>query len=221
MHSPSERPSPTIHEHSRGGGGAIALELVDWRRSVARLYADVRDEPSPAAAHALWRAGRDRLFKEHPQSPLPSGDRLRDAGLPYWPYDSSLRFELPLVPLRSSDCRSFSTGADGVTTLRSVGYVQFPPPLSSRVTLWWLEQYGGGLFMPLRDGTSGKTTYGGGRYLLDTAKGADLGSTGSNLIIDLNFLYHPSCRYSPLWQCPLPPPENTVAAEIEAGEKLE
>jgi uncharacterized protein (DUF1684 family) len=88
------------------------------------------------------------------------------------------------------------------------------------LTLWWLEQYGAGLFLPLRDATAGTTTYGGGRYLLDSAKGADLGGTLGMLVIDLNFLYHPSCRYSSVWQCPLAPPENTVAFAVEAGERL-
>jgi uncharacterized protein (DUF1684 family) len=76
------------------------------------------------------------------------------------------------------------------------------------------------LFVPLRDGTAGEETYGGGRYLLDTAKGADLGCVGRNLIIDLNFLYHPSCRYNDAWQCPLAPAENRIAPGIRAGEKL-
>ena len=61
------------------------------------------------------------------------------------------------------------------------------------------------VFVPLRDGTAGDTSYGGGRYLLDTAKGADLGTRGGRMVIDLNFLYHPSCRYNADWQCPLAP----------------
>jgi hypothetical protein len=86
--------------------------------------------------------------------------------------------------------------------------------------VWWLDQYGGGLFLPLRDGTAGETTYGGGRYLLDTVKGADLGTRARRLIIDLNFLYHPSCRYDSSWSCPLAPPGNTITATIEAGERM-
>ena len=86
--------------------------------------------------------------------------------------------------------------------------------------MWWLEQYGGGLFLPLRDGTSGESTYGGGRYLLDTTKGADLGGLGDHLVVDLNFLYHPSCRYSSNWTCPLAPPENELKNPILAGEQL-
>jgi uncharacterized protein (DUF1684 family) len=100
-----------------------------------------------------------------------------------------------------------------------VGLVELPP-LGAAVTLWWLEQYAGGLFLPLRDATAGAESYGGGRYLLDTAKGADLGTVGERRVVDLNFLYHPSCRYDPAWLCPLAPPENSVTARVEAGERM-
>jgi uncharacterized protein (DUF1684 family) len=196
------------------------LELLDWRRSVFELYAAVRCEQSPPAAHALWRAGRDRLFREHPQSPLPDGDRLRDTGLPYWRYDPSLRFELPLVPADPSARVTVTNAPDGAARMRSIGAIELPPPIGGRIDVWRLEQYGGGLFLPLRDGTAGEETYGGGRYLLDTAKGADLGSDDTRLIIDLNFLYHPSCRYDSVWQCPLAPPQNRVTVGICAGERL-
>ena len=87
--------------------------------------------------------------------------------------------------------------------------------------MWWLDQYGGGLFLPLRDATAGDASYGGGRYLLDTAKGADLGADGEGLVIDLNFLYHPSCRYDVRWVCPLAPPGNTIDVPVRAGERLQ
>jgi uncharacterized protein (DUF1684 family) len=109
------------------------LELTSWRRMVGELYAAVRAEDDPQRGHALWRLGRDELFRSHPQSPL---------------------------------------------------------------------------------------GYGGGRYVLDTAKGADLGGRAGRLIIDLNFLYHPSCRYNDAWLCPLAPPGNTIRAQISAGERL-
>ena len=56
--------------------------------------------------------------------------------------------------------------------------------------------------------------------VLDTAKGADLGSDGPQIVIDFNFMYHPSCRYDPRWVCPLAPPENTIDVPINAGERL-
>ena len=111
-------------------------------------------------------------------------------------------------------------GADGSTTLRLVGRLELPPPVGATIDVWWLQQYAGGLFLPLRDGTAGDTSYGGGRYALDTAKGADLGGGPGTIIVDLNFLYHPSCRYSSDWQCPLAPAGNTIRSRIDAGERL-
>ena len=195
------------------------LELADWRRRVSELYAAVRGESSPERGHALWRVGRDELFRAHPQSPLPPGDPLRTSGLPYWPYDPRLRFSLPVLPAPEPARLALADG-DGTVSLDLIGRVELPPPIGASVDAWWLRQYSGGLFLPLRDGTAGGTSYGGGRYLLDTAKGADLGGTASTLVIDLNFLYHPSCRYSSSWQCPLAPAGNTITAQVCAGERL-
>jgi uncharacterized protein len=197
-----------------------ALQLSDWRRQVSELYATVRDTPSPSDGHAIWRKQRDRLFREHPQSPLRSGDAMRQTGVAYWPYDPSQRFELPLIPAGDGARIELITGAMERTDLRSVGSIQLPAPLSATVEVWWLEQYGGGLFIPIRDQTAGQTTYGGGRYLLDTAKGSDLGMRDGRLVIDLNFLYHPSCRYDDAWQCPLAPSGNVVDVPLHAGEML-
>ena len=68
------------------------LQLTEWRREVASLYAAVRKSADPAEGHATWRAGRDALFRDHPQTPLLPDDPLRESGLPYWPYDPALRF---------------------------------------------------------------------------------------------------------------------------------
>ena len=115
---------------------------------------------------------------------------------------------------------AIDTGPDGVTRLEQVGWVTFPAPVGRRLALWWLDQYGGGLFLPVRDATAGGASYGGGRYVLDTAKGADLGSDGERIVIDFNFMYHPSCRYDPRWMCPLAPAENTIDVPVKAGERL-
>ncbi|HEY2320448.1 MAG TPA: DUF1684 domain-containing protein [Solirubrobacteraceae bacterium] len=196
------------------------LDLLDWRRRVAALYAAVRAEAVPSAAHALWRRGRDELMREHPESPLLPGDELRRAGIPYWRYDPALRFELELETTGEPATLELSTGGTETTALSRIGVLALPPPLEATLDVWWMEQYAGGVFLPLRDGTAGTTSYGGGRYLLDTAKGADLGSDGSRLVVDLNFLYHPSCRYNADWVCPLAPPGNVIAQPVQAGERL-
>jgi uncharacterized protein (DUF1684 family) len=197
-----------------------ALELADWRRETGALYALARGQADPAAAHALWRDGRDAMMRSHPQSPLPADSPLRASGVPYWPYDPALRWALPVEPVSDPQRLEIDTGPDGVTRYEQAGWLTLPDPVGRRMALWWLDQYGGGLFLPVRDATAGGASYGGGRYLLDTAKGADLGSAGSTLVVDLNFLYHPSCRYDDRWVCPLAPSGNTIDVPIRAGERL-
>ena len=199
---------------------ADALSLADWRRRVAELYAAARHEDDPARAWSLWREHRDRLFRDHPQSPLAPDDAMRSTGVAYWPYDPGLRFSLPVRAVSAARSYAITTAEDEPTRLRQIGWVDLPEPLSGRLAVWWLEQYGGGIFVPFRDATAGTTTYGAGRYLLDTAKGADLGLDGDRLVLDFNFSYHPSCRYDARWQCPLAPAENHLSAAIEAGERL-
>jgi uncharacterized protein (DUF1684 family) len=196
------------------------LDLLDWRRRVAEMYAAVRAQADPAIGHQVWQARRDVLLRTHPQSPLKPADPMRDSGVPVWPYDPALRWELALEPVEEAPLRLVDSANDGEIRMRLVGRVTLPDPVGGTLDAWWLEQYGGGLFVPLKDGTAGRTTYGAGRYLLDTAKGADLGGSEGRIVVDLNFAYHPSCRYDDKWQCPLAPPGNTIGFAVEAGERL-
>ncbi|MGH2835092.1 MAG: DUF1684 domain-containing protein [Solirubrobacteraceae bacterium] len=211
---------PSLRRRSEGRSFPEELALADWRRRTAELYGEVRRVAEPAQGHSLWRTGRDRMFSGHSQSPLGPGDPLRNDGLPYWPYDPRFRFAVPLVRVDASAAYELPTAPGEVTRIRQAGWVQLPDPIGGRLAVWWLEQYGGGIFVPFRDATAGASTYGAGRYLLDTAKGADLGLQDGRLLLDFNFSYHPSCRYDPAWQCPLAPPENVLPAAIEAGERL-
>lgn len=195
-----------------------ALTLVDWRRRVSEIYATARDDDDSENAWTVWREARDELFRSHPQTPLTDDDPLRTGGLPYWPYDPSLRFDVELLPVAGTEPRMVEAGGDGTLQMNLIGRVELP--VGGSLDVWWLHQYGGGIFIPLRDGTSGDGSYGGGRYLLDTAKGSWLGGDDTSITLDLNFAYHPSCRYNPRWQCPLAPPGNTIAARVEAGERL-
>jgi len=74
------------------------------------------------------------------------------------------------------------------------------------------------IFLPLKDTTSGKASYGGGRYVLDTVKGADLGGDPDALVVDLNFSFQPSCADEDAWACPLPGAGNTLAEAVPVGE---
>ena len=192
------------------------LSLADWRRHVAEMYAHVRAliHRDPAAAHEFWRTTRDDLFRHHPQSPLSRDERASFAGLHYFDYDERLAFTAKLRRLPETPHDLFTS--DGRTmAFDRIGRIDLPV---GSLDVLWLGAYTGGIFLSFRDTTSGKVTYGGGRYLLDTAKGADLGVRGDHLIVDFNFSFNPSCAYGSQWSCPLAPSANTLTVPIEAGE---
>jgi uncharacterized protein (DUF1684 family) len=211
-----------------------ALGTADWRRRVFALYADVRciSGPDPAAAHALWVRVRDELFASHPASPLLPQDRAEFAGLSVAPYDPAWRFELEVHADRSAERLEVDTGTDGVVPFERLGSVHVPALDSEHpggeLDVWRLASYGGGIFFPVKDALSrvGGGTYGGGRYLLDTVKGADLGERrtagGGNpvIVLDFNFAYNPSCAYDPAWACPLAPPGNVLSFPVPVGERM-
>jgi len=195
----------------------MSLTLLEWRRRVAGLYAAARAAADPETGWRTWRDGRDELFATHPDSPLDEAARASFTGLPFAPFDPAQRFEVALAPA-AAQRREVPTETDGVVRLERIGTVT--PGGLGPLDVWWVAGYGGGIFLPLRDGSAGKTSYGGGRYLLDTIKGADLGGDGGRLVVDLNFAYHPSCTYDPRWSCPLAPEGNRTDVEVRAGEQL-
>jgi uncharacterized protein (DUF1684 family) len=225
------------------GATGTELDLGDWRRRVARLYADVRFlyADDPVAAWQLWRSERETLFRGHPQSPLLPADRASFRGR-YWGYDARLAFELEVQPEEPAPDASTVPGLDpaaakpmlglalalptsggGTMAFRRIGWLDIPfPEGARRLALYWMEGYAGGLFVPFRDATNGTETYGAGRYLIDAAKSADLGGdrVRRTLVCDFNFSYQPSCAFDPQWACPLAPPENRLDLAVRAGERI-
>jgi uncharacterized protein len=196
----------------------MSLSVLDWRRRVTALYAEVRRSADPYAAHELWRTTRDELLRTHPDSPVPPQERDEFTGVPVAPYDAALRFELDVDNDVEPRRLEVETGTDGVLPFERIGVVHVPK--IGDLDVWWLASYGGGVFVPIKDALAGTETYGGGRYLIDTVKGADLGGDRGSLVVDLNFAYNPSCAYDPRWTCPLAPPGNVVPAPVRAGELL-
>jgi uncharacterized protein (DUF1684 family) len=204
------------------------LARAEWRRRVAELYADVRgmavNDPGVALGH--WRSVRETLFREHSQSPVPAGKRARFRAQ-HFEHDRSLRFEVSVEPAPPPEPGALAialpnSGSDTLS-FRRIGTVEIPfADGPRRLSVFWMEGYTGGLFLPFRDATSGPETYGAGRYLLDGAKGADLGGDPARgtLILDFNFAYQPSCAFDPKWACPLAPPENRLDRPIQAGERI-
>jgi uncharacterized protein (DUF1684 family) len=215
-------------------GEAGLLALADWRRTIATLYADVRYRAvtDPVEAWEHWRMTRERLYRDHEQSPVPEAERAAFEAH-YWSYDPVYRFEVEVDAAAETDPAPGALGGalalpnSGQDTLsfRRIGTVWIPFPDGSGgqpLSLFWMAGYAGGLFLPFRDATNGHETYGAGRYLLDGAKSADLGGDPARgvLILDFNFSYQPSCAFDPKWACPLAPPENRLGIPVRAGERL-
>ncbi|MDQ1393290.1 MAG: uncharacterized protein QOF30_2267 [Acidimicrobiaceae bacterium] len=197
----------------------MSLTLLDWRRRVAALYAEIRASSDIGSAHQRWRDERDDLFRHHPDSPLLPESRASFRGLPVAPYDPDQRFQAEVDTDLPPARMEVPTGTDGIVAFDRIGRVHLGERGErGQLDVWWLASYGGGLFIPVKDALAGKATYGGGRYLIDTVKGADLGGDGATLVIDLNFAYNPSCAYDPAWACPLAPPGNVLPGPVMAGE---
>jgi uncharacterized protein (DUF1684 family) len=198
------------------------LDLADWRRRVGDLYRLTGPD-----ALTRFRKGRDHLFRTHPQSPLNDEARARFGGLRYFDHDPAYRIRVRVEPAAAGDPLEIDTGGeDGVIRYRRAGVVRFRlGDEDCRLTVFSLVGYGGGLFLPFRDATSGHETYGGGRYLFDTVKNTDglaleLTAGSPEITIDFNFAYNPSCVYDARWACPLAPRENWLPVPIRAGEKM-
>ena len=155
-------------------------------------------------------------------SPVSPEKKKKFKAIEVFDYEPNLRFSVDLKP-SISESLEFDLGEDGLLKAsphaRTCGLEEH---IGSELEVYWMDGYGGGLFIPFKDKTSGAETYGGGRYLVDAIKGSDLGldETGK-MILDFNFAYNPSCSISDAYVCPLAPSLNVLPKKIIAGEKLQ
>jgi uncharacterized protein (DUF1684 family) len=197
-----------------------SMALADWRRKVAEMYVAVRQHDNPEQAWYDFRTARNALFKTHAQSPLTTEQKADFVSLSYFSYDPA--WCLAGTVDHSVDRETFTAtlAAEGEFRYTRVARVSFIVRGKQAVlSLFWIEGYGGGLFLPFRDASNGDTTYSGGRYLYDTIKGADLSTNADEFMLDFNYAYNPSCAYNEQWVCPLPPAENRLPFAVHAGEQ--
>ena len=176
-------------------------------------------EHSYQAAIGGYRAEKDEFFKSSPNSPIPEDERAAFDGLPYYPLDEDLVIEgLRLEPYVGSEPSAFEipTSDGRLRPAQRAGTFSFElGGEPRRLTAYQLDGASGeSLFVPFLDQTSGRETYGAGRYM-DLEPDED-----GTYAIDFNLAYHPSCVYAPKFSCPLTPAENRLATRIEAGERL-
>jgi uncharacterized protein (DUF1684 family) len=197
------------------------LQLLAYRRTVAELYNTLRESDSTPELCAWFRYQRDQLFRTHSQSALDSKQQAKFSSLSYYPYDPAYRVTASIDLNVQPQTYKVDLGDDGAFSYFRFGQVNFTLPTGTgTLNLYWISGYGGGLFLPFGDTTNRDDTYGGGRYLYDTIKGADLGAQTDSIVLDFNYAYNPSCAYNPRWVCPLTPPENKLPFPVLAGEKI-
>jgi uncharacterized protein (DUF1684 family) len=204
------------------------LDLYDYRCRVADMYRK-RMRAMLAGENAdtvlqRFRVARDELFAKHPQSALDEEQKRSFQGLRYFPYNPAMCVVADIDTNVEPVQLTVAMNAEESMTMTTAGRLRFA--IEGEVvalSLYWLNIYGGGLFLPFRDTTSPAESYGGGRYLFDTIKGSDFlpapGALGNErILLDFNYAYNPSCAYNDRWICPLAPLENRLRVAIRAGE---
>ena len=204
------------------------LDLYDYRTRVAEMYRNRRQSTQVGedAATVLqrFREFRDELFANHSQSALDQEQKQKFQGLRYFTYNPLMCVEAEIERDVEPQVLSVAMNAEESMTMTTVGRLHFVlEGVKVALLLYWLNIYGGGLFLPFRDTTSPAESYGGGRYLFDTIKGSDFlpvsdASRNERILLDFNYAYNPSCAYNDKWVCPLAPIENRLKVPVRAGE---
>ncbi|MEA3457689.1 MAG: DUF1684 domain-containing protein [Candidatus Thermoplasmatota archaeon] len=164
------------------------------------------------------RKEKDRFFKNHPQSPLPQNHKETFSGLSYYPVDPALQFILSLKEHENKETIRIEDSKGGIQSFLRWGQFTF----QINDVPYVLQAYKSNpndshLWIPFRDATNNKETYGAGRYI-DLTEGND--TIDNQWILDFNLAYNPFCAYSENYVCPFIPPENWLERPINAGEKL-
>jgi uncharacterized protein (DUF1684 family) len=166
----------------------------------------------------MKRRGKDRFFRDHPQSPIPLPDRASFEGLIYYPLNPVYRFELQLHEHDVKRVVRVPTTHGGERELLLWGEFRFMIGEEPCTLQAFRNDPGTGrLFVPFRDGTSGVETYEKGRYL-DLEPEIHRTSEGT-WVLDFNEAYNPWCEYSNAYTCPFAPPENWLEVPVRAGER--
>ena len=163
------------------------------------------------------RRQTDLFMEQSPDSPFPAEQRSTFQGLSYFPPDPAYRVTARLALIAGQEELLVPTSDGTVRRYLRYAWAEFDLQ-GKRQRLLLLKdrdsRVSNRLFLAFRDRTSGKETYGGGRYidLFQQREG--------EITIDFNLAYNPYCVYNYTYSCPLPPEENRLEVPIPAGEKM-
>ncbi|PPK88372.1 uncharacterized protein DUF1684 [Neolewinella xylanilytica] len=165
-----------------------------------------------------FRVALDEQYRHPGTSPLPEAERETFAGHDFFPVDEAYRVVADFVPDTTGAELTMLTSSGSSVTYTVYGRAQFDLGGGAQELMLLHDARTddtptGRLFVPFRDATSGKSTYGGGRYL-DIPFPQD-----GTLVLDFNKAYNPYCAYTVGYACPVPPEENTLGVAVEVGVK--
>ena len=119
-----------------------SLSLIDWRSEMAALYHKVSESRSLADIWPFFVAERKRLYATHAQSPL-----RENKSISFFDYDPSLSMEVSLTPVEENVSHALDGGNDGLINVQAFALTSgLAPQFGKELTLYQLNQYGGGLF---------------------------------------------------------------------------
>ncbi|CAG5072054.1 hypothetical protein DYBT9623_03992 [Dyadobacter sp. CECT 9623] len=160
------------------------------------------------------RAAKDEQFRTQEDSPI--ADKTSFHGLHYFDPNMTFRVKATVSPYMNDDKEMIVKYTDGTSEkYEKYGYANFTIMGEAQKLL--LLKNEGVISVLFQDATSGKQTYGGGRYIDYPV--ADI--KNNMLILDFNKAYNPYCVYQESYACPVPPAENKLTIPIEAGELIE
>jgi uncharacterized protein (DUF1684 family) len=195
-----------------GGTLAIGGEPIADARALASDAQGEADEVEVGAyrLHVIDRSGRLGIRARRPDHPA----RAAFAGIDAFPVDPAFRVEARLEPFDQPREMAIATVVGTEQRMLAPGELQFELEGRSLSLLPLIGEAGQTeLFLIFRDQTSGRETYGAGRFL-----SADLRPDG-RVTLDFNRAINPPCAFTPFATCPLPPPENQLDIAIRAGER--
>lgn len=166
-----------------------------------------------------FRVELDDFMQFHPNSPIEAEQRDAFTGLDYYGHDPALTITVTIERLPDDEpLVEMETSTGDVRSFRRWGTFAFEMDGEpARLTIY-SDPNAGDFFLPFKDATNGRETYGAGRYL-DNHRPGLLRLDEDLFEIDFNYAYNPYCAYSPYFSCPLPPRENWLKVSIRAGEK--
>ncbi|WP_413533179.1 DUF1684 domain-containing protein [Empedobacter brevis] len=194
--------------------------LIAFFATIVLMSCQTTKKTFDVAAIQKYQAELATFYTNPETSPLIDEEKTNFKGITFFPINEKYRVKAKFTPIKNGKVIPFPTSAKKIKNYKEYGTVTFTiDDVEQTLTVYQsspiMKKYEDSLFLPFMDETNGVTSYGGGRYLDLSTK--DLGTKTNEIILDFNQVYNPYCAYSKHYNCPIPPSNNALDVEINAG----